>query len=1244
MPKVSVVMPVYNGEAYLSEAIDSIIAQTFSDWEFIIVNEFGSNEKATAILDDYAFRDSRIHIIQNSERLGIAESLNVGLRAARGEYIARMDGDDICGCYRLEKQLAFLERNPNIDICGIEVSMFGDNTWEWNAYCGSEYLRCACLFYTPFVHPTIMMRTASLRYFQLEYNRKFTYTEDYDFFVRASEVLNFENIKDKNLYYYRYTTNNATNVGGQKGVEFQWEVMAQTFTKYGLNFSKEEIAILSPNTSQRLRTIEQTLRHLEMLDLLLKKVLLHEKLQEVFGVTHLFQVLHRRWIDAYEQVRWNDEIMEDGQVQRAIDRGLFCYEKFWCPAETSIINKIPKVSIVLPTYNSEDYIMDTIYSLLNQDYPDFELIVVNEFGSDDRTVECISLFQDKRIRVIQNKTRLGLAKSLNCGMREARGQYIARADADDVYPVDRLRKQVEFMDHHPEIAICGSWQRHFGQRNYIHTPPTSSEEMKASLLFKCEVCHSTVMLRKESFVKNNLWYDDKFLSEDYELWCRASRKLKFATIPEVLGEYRWNGENITVQKMDRLEEEAQKLVARNLKDHLGMHIAKEDLILVSGWKNPFFENSPDYIQLRKREAELLDAIYKKNSQIHAFEPTALKKVLDQRRGWAFITGESQQIANIMYDTIKTRGIKGRVKNVLKKFLKPLYAPFRHRYEDRLIALEDSVWKQEGILTQLYGKVDDLDGHLYDYYSFLKSCINEQGTYEKQIEERIQNYFNSRLDLTEKFVNQIVEEKICQVEKTTLRSIDALTNEMVIRSKNISEEIVYKSEQMLTLINKSKMLHIEQLIAQTMDNRMAQMGQQINQMADEKIQKVEQLVNQSIDEKVQKAEQIIDQMIDERIQKAVETINQTTDGRIWKAEQLINQVTDTRVWKSELLLNRSFQTKLRINELMQVMRDNEKPKLLLIGTPEHLNIGDAAIALGELEFFKKYFPGYRVIELSSYEFENEYENFAAMVSDDDLIFLQGGGNLGNRYLNEEKIRRRVIKDFPNNQIVILPQTIYFDEDENGKKELDISRKIYAEHPNLMILTRGLQSLNSAKSNFPTAKSMCFLDMALILRYKEEAERKGILLCLRDLGDESGLTDNEYRNIQDTIATIDPGFELTNNYYQNPIDNNIYIGIRRRVVLEELKRFALHQVIVTDRLHGLIFAIITKTPCVLLSSYNQKIPEFYDLVKDSNAIFFVEHDAQKICEAVEKALEVKNVEYPFLSEQKFSEVYDEIMKNR
>ena len=189
---------------YLPEAIDSILAQSFRDWEMIIVNEFGSNQKTTNLLSDYAARDNRIRVIQNKKRLYIAESINVGIRAASGQYIARMDSDDIAGKERLAKQVQFMDSNPEIDICGTGVEMFGEDCWDWKVYTESDFLRCSCLFYTPFIHPTIMMRSRSLKRQHLEYDPSFHFTEDYDFFSRACRNLKFFNITDKSLYRYRF--------------------------------------------------------------------------------------------------------------------------------------------------------------------------------------------------------------------------------------------------------------------------------------------------------------------------------------------------------------------------------------------------------------------------------------------------------------------------------------------------------------------------------------------------------------------------------------------------------------------------------------------------------------------------------------------------------------------------------------------------------------------------------------------------------------------------------------------------------------------------------------------------------------------------------------------------------------------------------------------------------------------------------------------------------------------------------
>ena len=124
---VSIVMPVYNSETYMDEAVLSIIHQTYQNWELLVVNEFGSSEEGTRIIKRYEALDKRIRLIQNTQRLGIAESLNEGLRQAKGKYIARMDADDISLPRRLEKQVFWRK---------IRIFYFADCRWRYLAPAG----------------------------------------------------------------------------------------------------------------------------------------------------------------------------------------------------------------------------------------------------------------------------------------------------------------------------------------------------------------------------------------------------------------------------------------------------------------------------------------------------------------------------------------------------------------------------------------------------------------------------------------------------------------------------------------------------------------------------------------------------------------------------------------------------------------------------------------------------------------------------------------------------------------------------------------------------------------------------------------------------------------------------------------------------------------------------------------------------------------------------------------------------
>jgi len=282
---------------------------------------------------------------------------------------------------------------------------------------------------------------------------------------------------------------------------------------------------------------------------------------------------------------------------------------------------------------------------------------------------------------------------------------------------------------------------------------------------------------------------------------------------------------------------------------------------------------------------------------------------------------------------------------------------------------------------------------------------------------------------------------------------------------------------------------------------------------------------------------------------------------------------------------------------------------------------------------------KIFEISTFELHEKLKYIQKMLNNDDFIFLQGGGNLGDKWLEEENLRRTIIESFPNNKIVILPQTIYFSKDDGGK-ELAISKKIYNSHKNLVLFTRGLMSLEFAKKEFENVKSYCNFDMALNLNYNYNFDRKGILCCLRDLDDESGISKKEYDDILSIVSKFDKNYIFTNNLYFEKI-NKIE---RNKVVEDQLVKFAKSKVIVTDRLHGVIFALMTNSPCIVISSYNQKLKEFTDMLKDNKSIIFIDKDINKLEKNLVSLYNNKNVFIKNDYKNNFAEMANIIKENK
>lgn len=239
-PRVSVILAAYNGQKYLREAIDSILSQTFSDFEFILIDD-GSTDQTLEIIQSYARKDGRIKVIVNAVNLGLMRSLNQGLALARGDYIARMDSDDISLPERFTEQLAYMDAHPEIGVSGTWVELFGDIAGEiWKYPTGHDAICASMLFSNTLVHPSVMMRSETLQRHHLQYDPNMLYAEDYEFWSRVLFVTKLANL-DRVLLKYRIHAQSE----GVKNLEKQHQTHAAVYRRLlsplRLEFSAEEL-------------------------------------------------------------------------------------------------------------------------------------------------------------------------------------------------------------------------------------------------------------------------------------------------------------------------------------------------------------------------------------------------------------------------------------------------------------------------------------------------------------------------------------------------------------------------------------------------------------------------------------------------------------------------------------------------------------------------------------------------------------------------------------------------------------------------------------------------------------------------------------------------------------------------------------------------------------------------------------------------------------------------------------------
>jgi len=288
----------------------------------------------------------------------------------------------------------------------------------------------------------------------------------------------------------------------------------------------------------------------------------------------------------------------------------------------------PAISVIMSVYNSEQYLQESIDSILDQTFNDFEFIITDDCSTDG-SFEIIKSYAmlDKRIKYFRNSENIGLTKSLNLMLDIAKGKYIARMDSDDISMPDRFSKQFDFMENNPEIGVLGTNIRFFGNYNADSDLPTSNNDLKAELLFRDMIMHPTVMIRRSVMDENNLRYDEDFrISQDYDLWGRMIRFTEFANMPEILLKYRFVDSNLTNSTKTEYRESLLKKIFITQLKRLGINPSDEDIrfhIILASKKSISIIDDLSGIKL------WLDKIAEKNKEKLFYDQAVIERVLSK---------------------------------------------------------------------------------------------------------------------------------------------------------------------------------------------------------------------------------------------------------------------------------------------------------------------------------------------------------------------------------------------------------------------------------------------------------------------------------------------------------------------------------------------------------------------------------------------------------------------------------------
>lgn len=291
---------------------------------------------------------------------------------------------------------------------------------------------------------------------------------------------------------------------------------------------------------------------------------------------------------------------------------------------------MPKVTVLMPVYNAGKFLREAIDSILNQTFKDFEFLIIND-GSTDKTAQILQSYHDPRIKIVDNKVNIGLTRSLNKGLKIAKGKYIARMDADDISLPDRLEKQLPILEEDENIGLISSRITLIDENNnemgdwHTDRKNNSPEEIFYTLFFENCLAHSSVFYIKDIVLKIGGYNESFEKAQDYQLWARLAKSVKIVKIRKMEVKIRIHAKNTNLQIIKLQDFYAEKTFLTNVKNLLSEKI-NSDLLLSVKYNNSAAKVSKNNL------FDVLNTFNKINRQLINTAPSFLDKKKLRRCG------------------------------------------------------------------------------------------------------------------------------------------------------------------------------------------------------------------------------------------------------------------------------------------------------------------------------------------------------------------------------------------------------------------------------------------------------------------------------------------------------------------------------------------------------------------------------------------------------------------------------------